>query len=43
VDAINNGKATKFYEKNGFSYVTGNDEKEKTRIMRYDLMEFNPP
>jgi len=37
VDAYNQPNVTRFYEKNGFSFLTGGDEKEKTRIMYFDL------
>jgi len=37
VDAYNQPKVTRFYENNGFAFLTGSDEKEKTRIMYFDL------
>lgn len=40
VDAYNNGKANKFYEKNGFKYLTKTDQSQKTRLMYYDLIQF---
>ena len=40
VDAYNEGKPISFYQKNGFEFLTGNDEKEDTRIMYFDLIRF---
>lgn len=37
VDAYNNEKTIKFYEKNGFSFLLSNDEKQDTRLMIFDL------
>jgi GNAT superfamily N-acetyltransferase len=42
VDAYNTPKAIGFYEKNLFSFLTSSDEKEKTRIMYFDLKRFRP-
>lgn len=38
VDAYS--KATDFYEKNKFKFLTMEDEKEETRLMYFDLMTF---
>ncbi len=40
VDAYNQAHVTNFYLKNGFVFLTGNDEREDTRIMFFDLMIF---
>jgi GNAT superfamily N-acetyltransferase len=40
VDAYNEKNVTKFYAKNGFRFLTGNDKSEKTRIMYFDLIKF---
>lgn len=37
VDSKNNEKATKFYEKNEFQYITDKDKKKNQRAMFYDL------
>jgi len=42
VDAINNGKATNFYLKNGFVFMGEKDKDEKTRIMLFDLKLVKP-
>ena len=31
-----------FYEKNGFEYLTYDDAKERTRLMYFDLITFQP-
>jgi len=38
VDAYNEADVIGFYQKNGFQFLTGLDEKEGTRIMYFDLM-----
>jgi tRNA(Met) C34 N-acetyltransferase TmcA len=40
VDAYNTDKVKDFYLKNGFQFLTTKDEKDKTRIMYFDLMAF---
>ncbi len=40
VDAYNNGRTVKFYKENGFDFLTVNDEKDKTRLMYFDLITF---
>lgn len=40
VDAYNNEKAISFYSNNGFVFLSGSDENERTRIMYYDLIQF---
>lgn len=40
VDAYNNKRVLSFYEKNKFVFLTSNDEKEKTRLMYFDLRTF---
>jgi hypothetical protein len=40
VDAYDQDWVTNFYQKNGFLFLTGNDEKEETRIMYFDLAIF---
>jgi GNAT superfamily N-acetyltransferase len=42
VDAYNNEKTIKFYQKNGFSFLFSSDELEKTRLMVFDLMTVKP-
>ncbi len=37
VDANNNHATIKFYEKNGFSFLSQKDESEKTRLLYFDL------
>lgn len=37
VDAYNNERVIKFYKKNGFDFLTEDDDHEKTRIMWCDL------
>lgn len=37
VDAYNNKRTISFYEKNSFKFMSSNDEKEKTRLMYFDL------
>lgn len=41
VDAYNDSQVLKFYENNDFRFMTPMDEKSKTRIMYYDLIEFD--
>ncbi|MBL4561540.1 MAG: GNAT family N-acetyltransferase [Labilibaculum sp.] len=38
VDAYNNERAIKFYEKNGFEFMTDNSENDKTRLMFTSLL-----
>jgi GNAT superfamily N-acetyltransferase len=40
VDAYNKPHTLAFYERNGFKFLTGKDEKEDTRIMYFDLIPF---
>lgn len=40
VDAYNRPGVIGFYRKNGFQFLTGTDEKEETRIMYFDLIQF---
>ncbi len=40
VDAYNNRKTIRFYERNGFTFLTGNDSKADTRLMYFDLIIF---
>ncbi len=40
VDAYNTAKVIDFYKKNAFLFLTATDEKEKTRIMYFDLKTF---
>lgn len=40
VDAYNNPRTLNFYQKNGFIFVSKDDEKEDTRIMLFDLILF---
>jgi GNAT superfamily N-acetyltransferase len=42
VDAYNNEKTIKFYQKNGFSFLFSSDEHQKTRLMVFDLMTVKP-
>ncbi len=42
VDAYNTERATRFYEKNGFQFLTVNDQNDATRIMYFDLKTFRP-
>jgi GNAT superfamily N-acetyltransferase len=42
VDADNNPRTLKFYEKNGFDYLTGQDEKDESRLMYFDLAIYAP-
>jgi len=42
VDAYNCDPVIKFYEKNGFKFLTDDDEKEETRLMYFDLINFIP-
>lgn len=41
VDATNNERTIKFYQKNGFDFLTEKDKAEKTRLMYYDLIVFS--
>ncbi len=43
VDALNEGDVLDFYGKNGFIFLTENDEEDKTRLMYFDLVKFKPP
>jgi GNAT superfamily N-acetyltransferase len=40
VDAYKNEGAINFYSRNGFLFLTPEDEKEDTRLMYFDLMTF---
>lgn len=40
VDAYNYPATINFYKKNGFDFLTSQDEKEDTRSMYFDLMTF---
>ena len=40
VDAYNYPRTVNFYKKNGFDFLTSQDEKEDTRSMYFDLMTF---
>jgi len=40
IDAYNNPGTVSFYEKNGFEFLTSQDENEDTRSMYFDLMTF---
>ncbi len=42
VDAYNNEKTIRFYQKNGFSFLFSSDELQKTRLMVFDLMTVKP-
>jgi ribosomal protein S18 acetylase RimI-like enzyme len=38
IDAYNNPRTIKFYEKNDFRFLTKDDEKHDTRVMYFDLL-----
>jgi hypothetical protein len=38
VDAYNNERTTRFYQKNGFTFLSSKDEKQNTRLMVFDLI-----
>jgi GNAT superfamily N-acetyltransferase len=40
IDAYNENHIVLFYKKNGFEVLSAKDEKEKTRLMYYDLARF---
>lgn len=40
VDAYKESAVLRFYEKNGFKFLTDDDAREKTRIMYFDLALF---
>jgi GNAT superfamily N-acetyltransferase len=40
VDAYSTLRTIKFYEKNGFQFLTEEDKKDDTRLMYFDLMTF---
>ena len=40
VDAYNRPEAVSFYRRNGFEFLTSNDETDATRIMYFDLITF---
>lgn len=42
VDAYKEDKVINFYKKNGFVFLT-KDEEDETRLMYYDLINFKPP
>jgi hypothetical protein len=41
VDAYNTEEVINFYLTNGFQFLTSKDEKDKTRIMYFDLLTFS--
>lgn len=40
VDAYNKKDIIEFYKKNGFQFLTADNEKDKTRLMFFDLIQF---
>lgn len=42
VDAYNNPPTIKFYQNNGFEFLTVDDKAEDTRLMYFDLITFKP-
>lgn len=42
VDACNKPEVTAFYKKNGFTFLLTSDEKERTRLMYFDLIQITP-
>ena len=42
VDALNNQKTLQFYQRNGFKYLNPKDERDKTRLMYFDLFSVLP-
>lgn len=42
VDVYNKERVTRFYEKNGFTFLTTKDTGDNTRIMYFDLITFRP-
>lgn len=42
VDAYNNPRTINFYTKNGFDFLTSEDEQDETRLMFFDLITFTP-
>jgi GNAT superfamily N-acetyltransferase len=40
VDAYKDPRVINFYEKNGFKFLSGKDEKKDTRLMVYDLIQY---
>lgn len=42
VDAYNETRVIKFYEKNGFKFLTDEDQNKKTRLMYFDLITLQP-
>jgi GNAT superfamily N-acetyltransferase len=38
VDALNKPNVLRFYQKNGFAFLSGSDEKDPTRLMYFDLI-----
>lgn len=42
VDAYNKPEALRFYQKNGFEFLTQSDCNDETRIMYFDLKTFSP-
>ncbi len=40
VDAYNNEKTIRFYDKNGFLFLSSKDEEDDTRLMYFDLARF---
>ena len=41
LDAENNERTIKFYQKNGFDFLTTKDEDEENRLMFFDLIYFS--
>lgn len=42
VDAVNIENTIKFYQNNGFDFLTGKDENEENRLMFFDLILYAP-
>jgi len=42
VDAYNNERAIRFYDRSGFQFLIPSDEDEMTRLMYFDLITFAP-
>lgn len=40
VDAYNNERTLRFYQRNGFDFLTAKDDKRDTRLMYFDLKRF---
>ena len=41
LDAENNNRTIKFYQKNGFDFLTSKDEGEENRLMFFDLITYS--